>query len=500
VLRRGTLATAIAALTLAAPAAAQQPGYHSYDELAAELEAAAAAHPTLVSRFSIGRSYEGRELWAVKISDNVAVDEPEPEVLFTAGQHAREHATVEMALYLVRELTAKYAVDPRIRAVVDSREIWIVPNLNPDGSEYDTAGGMVRSWRKNRQPNPPSSAIGTDLNRNWGFRWGCCRGSSGSAASEIFRGVAPFSAPETAALRDFVNSRAGQIRASIDFHAFSEMVLWPYGHTRSATGPGLGPDASRTFKALGTSMAATNGYLPQQASGLYATDGTLDDWLWGAHHIFAFTFELYPRTSSPGFYPPAAVLPRETARNREAVLLLLELADCPYRAIGREARHCGTTAAAAFADDFSRPRGWAIDPDGADTARAGRFRRSAQALRTARGGRPGTVARGSTSARSPAISLRAPGNYALTFRYDFRIDPGAASSDFLRVRVIGDSTRTVFKLAGDDFGRSGGWATAVASLNAFAGQTVRIQFEVADRGAASNVRAAIDDVRVTRLP
>src|SRR5690606_6646352 len=149
-------------------------------------------------------------------------------------------------------------------------------------------------------------------------------------------------APETAALRDVVNSRAGQIRASIDFHAFSEMVLWPYGHTRSATGPGLGPDASRTFKALGTSMAATNGYLPQQASGLYATDGTLDDWLWGAHHIFAFTFELYPRTSSPGFYPPAAVLPRETARNREAVLLLLELADCPYRAIGREARHCGT--------------------------------------------------------------------------------------------------------------------------------------------------------------
>ena len=71
-----------------------------------------------------------------------------------------------MALYLIDELTGKYATDPRIKGIVDSREIWIIPNVNPDGSEYDIETGTYRSWRKNRQPNAGTSAVGTDLNRN----------------------------------------------------------------------------------------------------------------------------------------------------------------------------------------------------------------------------------------------------------------------------------------------------------------------------------------------
>ena len=106
------------------------------------------------ARTVIGASHEGRELWAVKISDNVGADEGEPEVLLTAGQHAREHLTIEMALYLIGELTSRYATDPRIRGIVDSREIWIVPNVNPDGSEYDISEDRYHAWRKNRQPNP----------------------------------------------------------------------------------------------------------------------------------------------------------------------------------------------------------------------------------------------------------------------------------------------------------------------------------------------------------
>ena len=107
------------------------------------------------------------------------MDEAEPEVLFTANQHAREHLTVEMALYLLQELTSDYATDPRIKAAVDGRELWIVFSVNPDGAEYDVATGSYRMWRKNRQPTPGSSSIGTDTNRNFGFRWGCCGGSSG---------------------------------------------------------------------------------------------------------------------------------------------------------------------------------------------------------------------------------------------------------------------------------------------------------------------------------
>ena len=337
----------------AAPGAAQarafpatDSGYHTYQEWVDETVALVAAHPTLVTRTQIGTSYESRPIWALKVSDNAATDEAEPEVLFTHNLHGREHLTVEMALYLLHELTAGYATDPRIRTVVDSREIWIVPSVNPDGAEFDVATGDYALWRKNRQPPPaPATELGTDLNRNWGFQWGCCPGgSSGDPASETYRGPSPFSAPETQAVRDFVVSRridgVQQLAAAIDFHTYGELVLWPYGYTFADTAPGLDADQHATFVAIGESMAAANGYTPQQASDLYITDGAIDDWLWATEGIFAYTFEMYPTTASPGFYPPDEDIAAQTARNREAVLRLLEIADCPYRAIGKQAVYC----------------------------------------------------------------------------------------------------------------------------------------------------------------
>jgi hypothetical protein len=327
---------------------ADDAGYHDYAEMSGEIAAVASAHPAIVSRFSLGRSARGREIWAVKVSDNVGTDEAEPEVLFTHGQHAREHLTVEMGLYLLGELTRGYGSDPGVTTAVDSRELWIVFNVNPDGSEHDIATGAYRFWRKNRQRTPGSSAVGTDLNRNWGFRWGCCGGSSDDPASDTFRGPSAFSAPETDAVRDLVDARVvggvQQIKAAVDFHTYSELVLWPFGYTTADVTRGMSPDEQQTFATLGRAMAATNGYTPEQASDLYITDGSIDDWLWGVHRIFAFTFEMYPRSLDPGFYPPDEVIARETARNRSAVLLLLESADCPYRVIGKEAQYCGAPA------------------------------------------------------------------------------------------------------------------------------------------------------------
>ena len=72
--------------------------------------------------------------------------------------------------------------DTRITDIVDSREIWIVPMLNPDGAEYDMSGGVFRHWRKNRQPIPDSTAIGIDLNRNWGYKWGGVRAKAATGA------------------------------------------------------------------------------------------------------------------------------------------------------------------------------------------------------------------------------------------------------------------------------------------------------------------------------
>jgi hypothetical protein len=320
-------------------------GYHNYAEQNAVVDAAVTAYPALIRRQTIGASYEGRQLTTVKISDNVATDENEPEVLFTCQQHAREHLTPEMCLYIINELTSKYATDAVIRNLVDTREVWVVVSMNPDGSEYDIATGSYRSWRKNRQPNSGSSYVGTDLNRNWSYQWGCCGGSSGSTSSETYRGPSAFSAPETQRVRDFVNSRVvggvQQIKTNIDFHTYSQLVLWPYGYTYNNTAPGLTATDEAAFRTLGQSMAATNGYTPQQASDLYITDGDINDWLWGVHKIFSYTFEMYPSSSGSGggFYPPDEVIATQTSRNRAAVIQLLDASDCVYEVIGQT---CGT--------------------------------------------------------------------------------------------------------------------------------------------------------------
>ncbi|MEU2599116.1 M14 family metallopeptidase [Streptomyces hirsutus] len=319
--------------------------YHNYAEMNAEIDQRLSAYPNIMSKRVIGRSYQGRDIVAIKISDNVTADENEPEVLFTHHQHAREHLTVEMALYLLRELGAGYGSDSRITSIVNSRELWIIPDLNPDGGEYDIATGSYRSWRKNRQPNSGSSYVGTDLNRNWDYRWGCCNGSSGSTSSETYRGSAPESAPEVKIVADFVRSRVvggvQQIKAGIDFHTYSELVLWPFGYTYSDTTTGMTADDYAAFRTVGQKMAASNGYTAQQSSDLYITDGSIDDYLWGTHKIFGYTYEMYPRSSSGGgFYPPDEVIERETSRNRDAVLQLLENADCMYRSIGKAAQYC----------------------------------------------------------------------------------------------------------------------------------------------------------------
>lgn len=320
--------------------------YHNYAEANAEIDQRIAAHPSIMSKRVIGKSYEGRDIVAIKVSDNVGTDENEPEVLFTHHQHAREHLTVEMALYLLRELGDGYGRDSRITNAVNGREIWIVPDLNPDGGEYDIATGRYRSWRKNRQPNTGAS-YGTDLNRNWNYKWGCCGGSSGNVSSETYRGKAAESAPEVKVVADFVRSRIvggkQQIKAGIDFHTYSELVLWPFGYTTSNTGPGMTQDDRDAFATVGQKMAASNGYTPEQSSDLYITDGSIDDWLWGDQKIFAYTFEMYPTGfGGGGFYPPDEVIERETGRNRDAVLQLLENADCMYRSIGKQQQYCAS--------------------------------------------------------------------------------------------------------------------------------------------------------------
>lgn len=296
--------------------------YHTYTELTEVLRQTVSDHGDIVKLTSIGKSYEGRDLHLITISGNVEVDEDEPEVLFTCNQHAREHLTTEMCLRIIQRFTDEYGQDPTVTELVDTREIHVIPTVNPDGAEYDIEGGRYRGWRKNRQGN------GTDLNRNWGYQWGCCGGSSGSPSSDTYRGPEPFSAPETAAVAEFVDSRVvsgtQQITAHIDFHSYSELVLWPFGYTYSDTTERMTPEQAKRFQDVGARLAASNGYTPQQSSDLYITDGSINDWMWAEHGILSFTFEMYPTGGGlGGFYPPGDRIEPETKRNDEAVEILL---------------------------------------------------------------------------------------------------------------------------------------------------------------------------------
>ncbi len=499
--------------------------FHDYTEVTNETASIAAAYPSLVTRQSIGTTYQGRAIWALKISDNVATDENEPEVLFTSNQHAREHLTVEMAMYLLNELTSKYATDARIKNVVDTREIWIIPTINPDGAEFDVSTGSYAMWRKNRQPNAGSSAIGTDLNRNWGFQWGCCGGSSGTFSSETYRGTAPFSAPETAVVRNFVQSRriggVQQIKTGIDFHTYSELILWPYGYTTADTTPTMSADVRNTFAALGQNMAATNGYTPEQASDLYIADGAIDDWLWGAEGIFGYTFELYPTSSNPGFYPPDEVIGAQTTRNREAVLRLLEISDCAYRAIGKETQYCGIPSTTIFSDDFETAAGgWQLV--GGGTATLGLWERGDPATTTSSGTKQlGTtvsgvndlvtgrlaganagaydVDGGLTAIQSAPITLSGGTSYTLTFSYYLAHGTNSTTADYLRVKIAGSTTAQVFEELGGTENDNGVWATTTVAIpSTFNGQAVRIVVEAADASTASLVEAGVDNVVVKR--
>ncbi len=358
------LATGLLTATAGAAAAAPHfpPGddaYHTYAELTTELQNIVAAHPKIAKFMPFGKSYEGRDIWMLKISDNVGTDEHEPEVLITGLTHAREHLTVEQALAVIRWLVNGYDSNSRIKHIVDSTELWIVPMLNPDGGQWDIRSGKYHFWRKDRQPTPGSQAIGTDINRNFGYRWGCCGGSSSYPYDIVYRGRHAFSTPEAAAERDFVNSRVidgvQQIKLSLSFHSFGAQILYPYGYTKETLPPDMVRDDHKALKALAAGIGTRNGYHPLLESQLYITDGTFNDWNYGHARILSFTVELAPQTTSQGgFYPSGKQVKPLTQHNRNAFLWFIEQAQCPYDAAG--ITHLCTTSATGISPGLAALR------------------------------------------------------------------------------------------------------------------------------------------------
>jgi carboxypeptidase T len=268
--------------------------------------------------YDIGTTIEGRDIWAVKISDNVDSEENEPEIFFCGDHHAREWISVEVPLMLAEYLTNQYLTNPNVKSIVDNGEIWICPVVNPDGYSY--TWNTYRLWRKNRRHNADNS-YGVDLNRNYSYMWGGT-GSSGTPSNDIYRGTAPFSEPETQVVRDFINVR--DFSAILSYHSYSQLILFPWGYTSSQC-PHFGLFSMMT-QEMADLIYGVHGftYTAQQSAALYLTSGDTTDWAYGELGLPAFTIELRPNSYPPGFELPATQITPTFEENLPAAFFLLE--------------------------------------------------------------------------------------------------------------------------------------------------------------------------------
>jgi carboxypeptidase T len=286
------------------------PGFACYRTVEETFQTAldlAAAHPNLATWVDAGDSWEkatpgglpGFDM-GVLVLTNSATPGPKPKLFITAAIHAREYTTAELATRLAEQLVNGYGVDPDITWILDHHEIHLMLHTNPDGRKQAETG---LSWRKNTNQNfcgATSTSRGADLNRNFAFQWGCCNGSSTNACSETYRGPSAASEPEVQAVQSYMRAIFPDQRADpltspapadatgvyLDIHSYSQLVLWSWGFTNTVApnGPAL--------QTLGRKFAYFNNYTPEQAIGLYATDGTTDDFGYGDLGVASYTFEL----------------------------------------------------------------------------------------------------------------------------------------------------------------------------------------------------------------
>lgn len=272
--------------------------WHTYQETIEEMSLLHSQYPNLTTApISIGVTGEERDIWAIKVSDNPDIEEnDEPEVLYDGVHHAREIMTVEICLYFARYLCENYGTDPVATHLVDNRQIWFVPIVNPDGFVYNEVtnpdgGGM---WRKNRRPDQ-GGCFGVDNNRNYPLQWGG-DGSSGDPCVDNYRGPSPASEPENQAFMRLVNEHRFVTHNS--WHSVAGMQLIPWGYTIDHT-----PDDAR-LRQIATEMSRDNGYVVGQAPEiLYTVSGNTTDWMYGAQSEHPKVFTFSTEIGGSGFWP-----------------------------------------------------------------------------------------------------------------------------------------------------------------------------------------------------
>lgn len=283
------------------------PCYRTVEETYTSAENIVAAHPTLANWIDIGNSWEkvtagglpGYDLMVLRLT-NEAITIEKPKLFIMTAVHAREYATAELNTRFAEYLVANYNSDPDITWLLDYNEIHLLLHSNPDGRKKAETGLY---WRKNTNQNfcsPTSNYRGADLNRNFEFQWGCCGGSSSYECDETYRGPSPASEPEVQAIQNYIRSIFPDQRGDnfadpapddamgifLDIHSYGELVIWPWGFTNTI------PPNGSALQTLGRKFAYFNNYEPDQAVGLYPTDGSTDDFAYGDLGLAAYTFEL----------------------------------------------------------------------------------------------------------------------------------------------------------------------------------------------------------------
>ncbi len=246
-----------------------------------------AQYPDITEVKSIGKSLEGRDILAIKISDNVRMDEVEPVILVNAMHHAREVMGPEITTDMISYLTSNYGKLDEVTRWVNDTEIWVVPMFNVDGN--NKMWNEDSMWRKNTR-----DGFGVDLNRNYPYGWNSCKGSSASTGAQDYRGTAPASEPETVAMMNLV--AAIKPVFDISYHSYSEIVIYPYGCRPNKT------PTEEAVEIIGAEIGKKIDYKPGTAwELLYNADGGDIDWMYTAHQVIPYVIEV--NGTWDGFHP-----------------------------------------------------------------------------------------------------------------------------------------------------------------------------------------------------
>jgi len=290
-------------------------GFPSYGEANKLLESWLHRYPGYLERRSVGLSFENRTMHAYVLGSRSVRHSrgSVPQVLLTSLMHAREPASLTVVLYyLGHSLALLTRGDPQTLYLVETREVWLVPFVNPDG--YVANEGLGKKLvRKNLRPTCLDQASsGVDLNRNFAFHWK----KNTLPCNEEFQGARPFSEPETQAIKRLCEEN--HFRAAMNFHSFGGMLTHPFNW---AEHPLLPTDDQRVYDEF-AAVFGWQRFGPAKLTVGYTTTGESDDWMYGVHNIISMSPEVGPESGD--FWPPPHEIKGISQRNFGRILYVVQ--------------------------------------------------------------------------------------------------------------------------------------------------------------------------------